>query len=64
VLSKALIKVLGLFIPILKEMHEMLYQYDRDYFFNSETFAKRFPDFATTAYNDGIRKTVEADTLL
>ena len=64
VLSKALIKVLGLFIPILKEMHEMLYQYYRDYFFNSEKFAYRFPDFVTTPYEDGIRKTVQAGTLL
>jgi nucleoside-diphosphate-sugar epimerase len=62
VLSKGVIKVLGLFIPILKELHEMLYQYDRDYFFNSEKFRQRFPQFATTSYDEGIRQTIQAAT--
>ena len=35
-----LIKLLGLFIPVLKEMPEMMYQYDRDYFFDSSKFDK------------------------
>lgn len=61
-LSKRVIKMLGLFIPILKEMHEMLYQYDRDYFFNSDKFRNRFPDFKITSYDDGVKQTVEADS--
>jgi nucleoside-diphosphate-sugar epimerase len=35
-------KVLGLFIPILREMTEMSYQYDRDYYFDSAKFNKHF----------------------
>lgn len=58
VLSSGMIKILGLFIPILKELHEMLYQYDRDYFFNSEKFNKRFPDFVITPYKEGVAHTV------
>ncbi len=42
VMPEWLVGVLGLFIPILKEFKEMLYQYDRDYFFNSEKFQSRF----------------------
>lgn len=34
--------ILGLFIPVMKELKEMTYQYDRDYFFNSTKFNKRF----------------------
>jgi nucleoside-diphosphate-sugar epimerase len=49
-----LIKTLGLFMPIMKEMTEMLYQYDRDYFFDSSKFDKRF-DFKTTTYQEGVR---------
>ena len=30
-----LINVLGLFIPFMKEIYEMRYQYDRDYYFDS-----------------------------
>jgi nucleoside-diphosphate-sugar epimerase len=56
--SKGMIKLLGLFIPVLRELHEMLYQYDRDYFFNSEKFMRRFPDFKATSYDEGVRQTV------
>ena len=54
-----LIKVLGLFIPIMKEMPEMMYQYDRDYFFDSSKFEKRFI-FRTTTYKDGVKNSVMA----
>jgi nucleoside-diphosphate-sugar epimerase len=54
-----LIKVLGIFIPIMKEMPEMMYQYDRDYFFDSLKFDKRF-NFKTTTYQEGVRNTVNA----
>lgn len=53
-----LLKILGLFIPIMKEMPEMMYQYDRDYFFDSSKFEKRFP-FKTTTYQEGVKLTVE-----
>lgn len=62
VFSKGMVKLLGLFIPILRELHEMLYQYDRDYFFNSEKFMNRFPDFKITSYDEGVRQTIAADS--
>jgi hypothetical protein len=31
VLPSWLIGAVGLFVPVMKEMHEMLYQYDRPY---------------------------------
>jgi nucleoside-diphosphate-sugar epimerase len=34
--------LLGIFKPILKEIKEMGYQYDRDYYFDSSKFDKRF----------------------
>jgi nucleoside-diphosphate-sugar epimerase len=52
------LRLLGLFIPELKESREMMYQYDRDYFFDSSKFEKRF-DFKPTAYKEGIRFTVQ-----
>ncbi len=51
------IKILGLFIPIMKEMPEMIYQYDRDYFFDSSKFEKRF-DFRITSYQEGVKNIV------
>ncbi len=60
VAPKFLVKILGMFIPIMKEMVEMLYQYDRDYVFESSKFEKRF-DFKPTPYLDGIKNIVERD---
>ncbi len=32
----------GLFVPVLREFKEMAYQYDRDYFFDSSKFSRKF----------------------
>jgi nucleoside-diphosphate-sugar epimerase len=58
VLAPWLLTVLGWFVPIMKELQEMVYQYDRDYFFNSKKFEKRF-DFKLTTYQEGVKKTLE-----
>ncbi|MBK0402475.1 NAD-dependent epimerase/dehydratase family protein [Adhaeribacter sp. BT258] len=47
VLPRWMISLLGLFMPIVKESKEMLYQYDRDYVFDSSKFEKRFGIKAT-----------------
>lgn len=52
------LKILGLFIPIMKEMPEMMYQYDRDYFFDSSKFEKRFR-FETTTYQEGVKQSTK-----
>jgi nucleoside-diphosphate-sugar epimerase len=57
VMPKWMLKILGTFIPVLKEMIEMMYQYDRDYFFDSSKFEKRF-SFKPTTYAEGVKKTV------
>jgi nucleoside-diphosphate-sugar epimerase len=44
----------------MREMVEMMYQYDRDYVFDSSKFEKRF-DFKPTPYEDGISKIVQND---
>jgi nucleoside-diphosphate-sugar epimerase len=53
-----LIRVVGTFIPIMKEMPEMMYQYERDYFFDSSKFEKKF-NFKTTSYQEGVKLTVQ-----
>jgi nucleoside-diphosphate-sugar epimerase len=59
-LSKPMLRMLGIFIPVMKELIEMLYQYDREYVFNSAKFEKRF-EVAPTAYQNGIREIVRSD---
>ena len=51
--------ILGIFIPILGELKEMSYQNDRDYFFDSSKFEKRF-DLKPTPVELAIRETVNS----
>jgi len=60
VAPKFLVRILGLFIPIMNEMVEMLYQFDRNYVFNSTKFEKRF-GMTPTAYIAGIREIIKQD---
>jgi len=53
-----LIKILGLFITVMKEFPEMIYQNEQDYIFDSTKFEKRFGITATTP-KDGIRILIE-----
>lgn len=54
-----MLKIAGLFIPILREMPEMMYQNDQDYFFDSTKFNQRF-SFTPTTYEEGVKKTIAA----
>ncbi len=60
VLQKLLVKILGLFMPIMKELVEMIYQYDRDYVFDSSKFEERF-EFTPTPYLEGIKNIVNSE---
>ncbi len=60
VLNKFFVRSIGLFVPIMKEMVEMMYQYNQHYVFNSDKFEKRF-DFKPTSYIDGIKEIVKID---
>ncbi|MFT3946930.1 MAG: NAD-dependent epimerase/dehydratase family protein [Agriterribacter sp.] len=59
ILSPLLMSIAGLFSRQIKELVEMQYQNNQDYFFNSGKFNKAFP-FATTSYKEGIRQTLAA----
>ncbi|WP_346320386.1 NAD-dependent epimerase/dehydratase family protein [Chitinophaga sp. YIM B06452] len=48
---------MGLFVPIMKELAEMIYQYDRDYIFDSSKFNTRF-DFKPVEYEAGVLDTI------
>ncbi len=51
--------IMGLFIPILKEIKEMSYQLDRDYYFNSSKFNKEF-HFTPITPEEGIKEMVNS----
>jgi nucleoside-diphosphate-sugar epimerase len=57
VLRGIMLSILALFIPVLKEFKEMMYQFDEDYLFSSdkyETFFKEKP----TSYEKGLETTL------
>jgi nucleoside-diphosphate-sugar epimerase len=49
-----MISALGIFVPILKELQDVGYQFKQDYFFNSSKFNKRF-NFTPIAPEAGIK---------
>ena len=54
-----MLKFLGLFVPIMREFPEMLYQYEQDYIFDSSKFEKRFGITATSP-GDGVKQMVSS----
>lgn len=57
---KLMVQAMGIFMPIMKEIAEMMYQYNQEYVFDSSKFEKRF-DFKPTPYADGIKEIVAKD---
>jgi nucleoside-diphosphate-sugar epimerase len=58
ILPKWLTSVIGIFVPIMRELGEMLYQYQFAYEFDSSKFEKAF-QFKPTPYETGIKQTAE-----
>ncbi len=52
------VRALGLFVPVLREFTEMMYQFENDYIFDSSKFEKAFSSQAT-AYQEGIASTLK-----
>lgn len=52
--------ILSLFIKPLREMKEMMYQYETPYVMDSQKFLTHFPDFEVTPYEQGVREMIES----
>ncbi len=59
VLKKWMIQMVGMFVPVVKESIEMLYQNEHDYLFDSTKFEEAF-NFTPTSYQNGIAATVKS----
>jgi nucleoside-diphosphate-sugar epimerase len=57
VAPRLIIQIMGLFNPVMKEFVEMLYQYDRDYNFDSSKFENTF-SMKPTPIDEGIKQVV------
>jgi len=54
-----LVNILGLFIPVMREFPEMMYQYEMDYIFDSSKFEKRF-GLTATSPSGGVKEMISA----
>jgi nucleoside-diphosphate-sugar epimerase len=59
VLKNWMLKLLGTFNTLLKELHEMMYQYEYEYIFDSSKFEKKF-DFIPIPYEQGIEESIKS----
>ena len=59
VVPRFIINLLGIFVPIMREFPEMLYQFEQDYIFDSSKFEKRF-GFSATKPEEGIKKLLDS----
>lgn len=58
VLPRWVCGVLGIFMPLLAELKEMMYQCEVDYYFDSSRFTNRF-GWSATSYADGLKETIQ-----
>ncbi len=56
-MPKFLVRILGVFIPVLREFVEMMYQFESDYIFDSSKVANAF-GMKATPYKSGITATM------
>ena len=59
VLTRPMLRVAGWFDTTVRELYEMLYQYEFDYIFDSTKFTTAFR-FQPTSYAEGVRRTTQA----
>jgi len=57
-LPKFGLRIIGLFVPVMREFVEMMYQYENDYIFDSSKFEKAF-NMQATSYKEGIAATLK-----
>ena len=59
-INKKALSILGFFVPVLKELKEMSYQYDRDYFFDSDKIESQY-GLLPTSYLEGLRQVLKSE---
>lgn len=57
IIKPATLSMLGIVMPVMHEMKEMIYQYERDYLFSSRKFEEKFK-FRPTPAKEALRKVV------
>jgi len=59
VMGLGTVRLVGLFMPVLRELPELMYQYDGPFMMDSGKFEAAFGPFAVTPHEDALRTTLE-----
>ena len=59
VLGPGTVRLVGLFVPVLREFPELMYQYERPFVSDARKFEAAFGPFAVTSHEDALRTTLE-----
>jgi len=59
-MPRSLLGIMGILVPPIKEMREMLYQFDETYIMSYSKFKNHFPNFKVTTLDDGIRAMIDS----
>jgi len=59
VLGPGTVRLVGLFVPVLREFPELTYQYERPFVSDARKFEAAFGPFAVTSHEDALRTTLE-----
>ena len=58
VMGLGTVRLVGLFMPVLREFPELMYQYDRPFVMDTSKFEAAFGPFAVTPHEDALRTTL------
>jgi nucleoside-diphosphate-sugar epimerase len=58
VLGPGMVRTLGLFVPVLREFSELMYQYGRPFVMDTSKFQAAFGPFPVTPHEDALRTTL------
>jgi hypothetical protein len=59
VASRPMIRIAGLFNPLLRELNETLYQFERPFVSDASKFDGAFGPFEPTPHPEAVRRTVD-----
>ena len=57
-LSRRTVRLLGLFVPVLRELPEIMYQWERPFVSDAAKFEAAFGPFAVTPHEEALRRDV------
>jgi nucleoside-diphosphate-sugar epimerase len=58
VMGLGTVRLVGLFMPVLREFPELMYQYERRFVMDTSKFEAAFGPFLVTPYEDALRTTL------